>query len=451
MQESSQVSFWDAMKLFHHPKVLMMFFFGFGAGLPFLLIFSTLSWWLNEIGVEKAAIGLFAWAGITYSIKWIWAPIIDRWKLPFALGKRRNWMLVGQVGVLIGLVSLSVINPLDNLFLFAACTVFIAFSSSTQDIAIDAFRIESADEHYQGAMSAVYVFGYRLAMFVAGAGALYLASLLTWTSVYQIMAALMFVGIVTTFFVSEPLHAEDKQSDVTPNQINEKVSPWKGPAASIQLSFLKSVIQAVVMPFAEFAKRYGVWAVVVLVLVSVYRLSDLAMGIMVNPFYSDMGYTKAEIATIVKVYGVAMTVLGSFVGGLIIYRYHILRPMLFGAVAVVITNIVFAGLAIVEKDTKILTFVISVDNFSGGFANTALIAYMSSLVNKTYSATQYAIFTSIMTLPGKIVSGFSGIVVEAIGYFHFFLYTAALGIPAVILTVFIMYNEKSSGPKQDSL
>lgn len=423
----------EALTIYFRPQVVSLFFLGFAAGLPLLLVFSTLTAWLSDAGVSRSAIGFFGWVGITYSVKVLWAPVIDRLPLPWLtarLGKRRSWMLAGQLGIVIGLLAMTVWDPQTQLAALAACAVLVAFSSSTQDVAIDAYRIEAATAEYQGAMSASYIFGYRSAMLVAGAGALFIAEGSSWQVAYVAMAALMVVGVITVLLIPEP------EPDAT------TVAPGTGPA---HRGWLPRLIfwfrDAVVAPFTDFFRRNGRFALVVLVFIAFYRLGDITMGIMANPFYLELGFSKTDIATIGKLYGFGMTILGSFVGGVLVVRYGVFKPLIAGAVMVASTNVLFAQLAVVGPDLNWLTLVISADNLSAGLANAAFIAYLSGLTSRAYTATQYALFSSLMTLPGKFMSGFSGIIVDSFDYQVFFLYAAVMGIPAVVLSVVVWRRE----------
>ena len=405
-----------------------MTFLGFSGGLPFLLVFSTLTAWLTEGNVSRSTIGFFAWIGITYSTKVLWAPVVDSIRVPFLtkiLGQRRSWMLIGQIGIASGLVLMSLTGPSDLLTL-SFCAFLVAFSSATQDVAIDAFRIESAEPEHQGAMSAAYVFGYRLALLVAGAGALYLAEYFSWTITYLVMASLMLVGVVTVVLVAEP----DRQADLFPLELSA-------------IGLRRWFTGAVVGPFVDFFSRNGKVAFIILLFISVFRLSDIAMGIMANPFYLDMGYSKTEIANVAKVFGFFMSIAGSLICGVLVVKWGLMRPLLIGAVAVALTNLLFASLSVLEPKVSYLAIVISADNISGGFAATAFIAYLSSLTNRAYTATQYALFSSLMTLPGKFISGFSGLVVDNFGYFEFFVVAAILGIPAILLVVWLSRYERT--------
>lgn len=428
----------EAMVIYTRPRVVAMAFLGFSAGLPFLLVFSTLTAWLRDENVSHTAIGFFAWVGITYSIKVLWSPVIDRINLPILgrLGKRRGWMLTGQIGIACGLVIMSITGP-HNLEALALAAVLVAFSSSTQDIATDAWRIEAVAEEMQGAMSASYIFGYRVGLLAAGAGALYLAQYLGWVTAYRCMVLLTLVGMITVLFISEPDHTEAGHLARTEKRVldylqrNEAQAPW-----------LRHVVAwfigAVVCPFVDFFERNGRFALVVLLFIAVFRLSDIAMGIMANPFYLDLGYSKTDIANVAKLFGFFMSIAGSAICGVLVVRWGIYKPLLLGAIAVASTNLLFAVLSTLKPELSYLAIVISADNISGGFAATAFVAYLSSLTNKAYTATQYALFSSLMTLPGKFISGFSGVIVDDYGYLHFFVFAAAIGIPAILLVPVLM-------------
>ncbi len=348
-------------------------------------------------------------------------------------------MLLAQFTIALGLAGMAVTDPATQLTQLALLALLVAFGSSTQDISIDAWRIEAVERDLQGAMAATYVLGYRLALLVAGAGALYLAEFRSWPFAYLTMAALMGVGIVTTLIIREPQHVRDAQTAALEEKlehaigISNRQAPWQRLAAWFS--------DAVVSPFVEFFHRNGALAILVLVLVGAYKLSDITMGAMAGPFYLDLGFSKTEIANITKVFGFFMTIAGASLGGILVVRFGILRPLLAGAILVASTNLLFVWLANSEPDLTSLAVVISADNLSGGLATSAFIAWLSSLVNKTYTATQYALFSSLMTLPAKFVGGFSGIVVDAAGYATFFLYAGLLGIPAILLVTVLMYRQ----------
>ncbi len=437
---SPQVNSWrEAFLVYLKPQVVTMLFLGFAAGLPLLLVFSTLSAWLRDMEVSRSAIGFFGWVGITYSVKVFWAPIVDRLKIPFltrTLGQRRSWMLVGQLGVIAGLIGMIGSDPTTQLVSLALFAIMVAFASSTQDIAIDAYRIESAVTRYQGAMSASYIFGYRTAMLVAGAGALYIADASSWEWAYIAMAAFMGVGIITVLVIREPRHDRDEVTqDIEQHLIDQVLHNQPVSRGQRLAAWFTS---AVVAPFVEFFQRNGRFALLILLFIGLYRLSDITMGIMANPFYLDLGFSKSDIASIGKVFGFFMTIAGSFLGGLFVVRYGVFKPLIAGAVMVALTNVLFAQLASVGPDLSWLAVVISADNLSGGFANAAFIAYLSGMTNRAYTATQYALFSSLMTLPGKFFSGFSGVIVDAYDYHSFFLYAACMGIPAILLAITVM-------------
>ncbi|WP_426414784.1 AmpG family muropeptide MFS transporter [Aestuariirhabdus sp. LZHN29] len=437
----SRFSWRDALLVYTRPQVITLWFLGFAAGLPFLLVFSTLSAWLRDYDVSRSAIGFFAWIGITYSIKVLWAPVVDRLRLPllYRLGQRRSWILLGQLGITLGLVGMALSDPQQQLTSIALLGLLVAFSSSTQDVAIDAYRIEAAIVEYQGAMSAAYIFGYRVALLVAGAGALYIADSINWPVAYLSMAALMGVGIATVLLTREPDAQRDTVARTTEQQLMDRVH--LDPDSSRWQRLEAWLLGAVVAPFVEFFRRNGVIALWLLLFISLYRLSDITMGIMANPFYLDLGFSKTDIAAIGKVYGFVMTIVGAMVGGLFVVRFGVYKPLLLGAVLVALTNLLFAQLAQVGPDKAWLALVISADNFSGGLSSTAFIAYLSSLTNRAYTATQYALFSSLMTLPGKFVSGFSGVIVDSSGYFDFFIYAALLGLPAVALALWLLLRQ----------
>ncbi len=443
-----QLSWREVISIYRNPRVIAMAFLGFSGGLPFLLVFSTLSAWLREAEVSRSTIGFFAWVGITYSIKVFWAPVVDRLRLPVigALGRRRSWILVAQVGIALGLLGMSMIGAQD-LLLLSVFAVLVAFSSATQDIAIDAYRIEAVADRYQGAMSAAYIFGYRVALLVAGAGAFYLAEYLGWTLAYQVMAGLMLIGIITVLFIREPA-ASGMVEQIADDQIVRAYLAKRGYLPLRVQGTLTWFLSAVVFPFVDFFKRNGRFGLVVLLFIAVFRLSDIAMGIMANPFYLDMGYSKTDIANVAKVFGFFMTIAGSALCGVLVVKWGILRPLLMGAVAVAVTNLLFALLSTLEPSLAGLAIVISADNISGGFAATAFIAYLSSLTNRAYTATQYALFSSLMTLPGKFISGFSGVIVDGWGYLPFFIFASVIGIPAILLVILLIRRDKASSATQ---
>lgn len=443
MSEAARVSWRQALAVYLRREVWIMLALGFTAGLPYLLVFSTLSAWLEDSGVEVSAIGFFSWVGLTYSIKVLWAPVVDRLQLPVLgrwLGQRRSWILLAQCGIAAGLIGMAGLTPQGSLWIIAALAVGVAFASATQDVAIDAFRIEFAPVELQGALSASYIFGYRCALLVAGAGALYLAQFGSWRLAYLCMAALMSVGVLTILLVAEPPRKPDAGTRARERVLERRLHVggygfWK--------RLERWLVDALLAPFVDFFSRNGRrLALIILALVGLYKLSDIAIGILANPFYLQLGFSKAEIAAVGKVYGFLMTIAGTFLGGVFVVRFGVLRPLLLGAVLVAVTNLLFVKLALVGADIRWLAAVISADNLGAGFSNAAFIAYLSSLTNRAYTATQYALFSSLMTLPGKLLSGFSGVLVAGYGYPLFFVYTTLLGIPAMLLCAYLLRRER---------
>ena len=415
---------WQAtLKVYLEGPTLRMLLLGFSAGLPLLLVLGTLSFWLREAGIDRTTIGYLSWVGLAYGFKWVWAPLVDRVPLPLLhgwLGRRRSWLLLSQLAIMAGLCGMAVNDPKLALEPLVWCALAVAFGSATQDIALDAYRIESADIDRQPALAAAYQTGYRLAMIWAGAGVLWLAARAevadvnayqhaAWRTAYLAMAASMLLGILTVLFSPEPVQRE--------------LPPAKNAAQWLQ--------GALIEPFADFMRRYRWQAVLILSLIAIYRISDVVMGIMANPFYVDMGYTKDEVAAVTKVYGVIMTLVGAFIGGVLSMRLGMMRVLMLGAILSAASNLLFAWLGGQGHDVAKLIFVISADNLSSGIASAAFIAYLSSLTNVQYSATQYALFSSMMLLLPKFLAGYSGRFVDAYGYEIFFSGTALLGVPVL--------------------
>lgn len=435
----------DAFQIYRQPQVVAMLFLGFSAGLPFLLVFSTLTAWLTEAGVTRTTIGFFSWIGITYSIKVFWAPIVDQVKLPILhrlLGQRRSWMLLAQLGIVSGLLLMSSTDPLNELEVLAFCGLLVAFSSATQDVSVDAYRIEAVVEEYQAAMSATYVLGYRLALLVAGAGALYIAEYSSWHWCYVVMAGLMLVGVMTVLLVKEPERRRVSDDGDLEDKIEALIEPGvKQPSSFAR--FIGRFSTAVVGPFVDFFRRNGWYALLILLFISVYRISDITMGVMANPFYLDMGFSKVQIADITKVFGFFMVIAGSALGGVLVALWGTRPVLILGAILVASTNLLFAMMAaMASKSLLLLALVVSADNLSGGLASVAFIAYLSGLTSSAYTATQYALFSSLMTLPGKFIGGFSGWMVDSAGYEWFFITASVMGIPAIILSIILFFHDR---------
>ena len=421
-----------------------MLFLGFSAGLPFLLVFSTLSAWLRSDGVEVAAIGFFAWIGMLYSIKFFWAPVVDRLALPLltrAFGQRRGWMLLAQATIAAGLVGLASLSPVGNLGWVALFALLVAFGSATQDIAIDAYRIESADDDVQAAMASTYIIGYRGGLLAAGAGALYIAASASWDVAYMSMAALMSIGVLTVLLRPEPKRASLSIQLIHEPKVRAFIRASRGKPKILRRLGAWS-IGALVCPFTDFFSRYGVKALWILVFIAVFRISDLAMASMANPLYIDLGFSLAEIANVTNIFGIAMSITGGILGGLFVARYGIGPLLIFGAGLVMVTNLLFAVLALVGNQLPMLVVTIIGDNLANGLASAVFIAFLSSLTSRAYTATQYALFSSLMTLPGKFLSGFGGLVVTSQGYPSFFVIATLLGLPAIILAIWISRDKQ---------
>jgi MFS transporter, PAT family, beta-lactamase induction signal transducer AmpG len=427
-----------AFAVYRHPRVIGMLFLGFSAGLPLLLVGGTFTAWLRDLGVELAAIGFLSWVGMAHSIKVFWAPVVDRMALPLLtrwFGRRRAWMLLAQAVIALALTGIALTDPREHLWLVAVWAVLAAFGSATQDIAIDAYRIEAVSRDRQGAMAATYVFGYRVALLAAGAGALHIAAAGDWSLAYGAMAVLMGVGVLTTLIIREPEVAVDAHTWQMEQRVIDYLDRTRHQGWRRDLTAW--FIGAVVGPFADFWQRFGVSALAILVFIGVFRISDIFMGVMANPFYLDLGFSKTEIANIAAAFGLAMTLTGATVGGLLVMRFGILRMLIFTAILAPLTNLTFSWLALLGPQTYGLVFAIMADNISGGLAISVFIAYLSSLTNTAYTATQYALFSSIMTLPGQFLAGFTGLLAEHVGWFWFFISSALIGLPAIVLAVLL--------------
>ncbi len=403
-----------AFQVYFKPNVLALFFLGFSCGVPYFLIFSTLSFWQKEAGLSLTVIGLFALCRLPYSVKFLWAPLVDKVKIPWLtnkLGRRRSWGLLFQAGIILALLGLSSVNPLEQIYLMVLMAFFVAFFSASQDIVVDAWRIESVSLDEQAAANTVYTFGYRAAMFAAVAGALFLAEEIPWNSVYLILAFTMLVGIVAFLLVKEP-------------ELNEK---QKTPA---------SLKDAVIMPLKDFLERPH-W-LLIFAFILLYKMGEVTLGIMANPFYIDIGFSKAEIATIIKIYGVGATIAGGFIGGLLTARYGIMKMLLLAGILQAVSNLFYTALATLGANTDFLMLTITVDNLAAGFGGVVFIAYLSGLCNIAYTATQYALLSAIVMFSRDVIAAGSGAVAECTSWEVFFFLTFLSALPGLVLLLVIM-------------
>ena len=475
-------------------QALTMLLLGFSAGIPILLIFSSLGLWLREAGIDRATVTTFSWAALGYSFKFIWSPLVDTLPLPVLhkwLGQRRSWLLLSQVLVIVAICVMANTNPAGNaLTIMAMGAVLLGFSSATQDVVIDAYRIECGSAEQQTALSACYVGGYRVGLIVAGAGALYLAdffgsteamySYAAWQKTYLIMAATMLVGVATTLCIREPQFKINKAtlpaSDyvrlvvvfVSAVAVFIKVYRFIGGALpeveGVGISFLLGCVQFIgsgvaavligtllvqagvvskdvanetwVSPVTNFFERYGKKAILVLALIGLYRISDIVAGNISNLFYQDLGFTKTQIANAVKVVGVAASIGGAFVGGWIAQKIGVIKGMMVGAVLACITNLLFIML-FYATSMPVMYVAVILDNLAAGLATGVFIAFLSALTSIRFTAVQYALFSSLMTLSPKILGGYSGAIVEATSYPTFFMITFLLGIPVLLLVYLV--------------
>lgn len=453
MTDTERSTVYPGWRVYLNPRVLGMLFLGFSAGLPLLLVGGTFTAWLGDLGIELSAIGFLSWVGMAHSIKVVWAPLVDRLPIPVLsaiFGRRRAWMLTAQVAVAVSLVGMGLTDPREDLWLVAVWAVIAAFGSATQDVAIDAYRVEAAPSSHQAAMAATYVTGYRVAILVAGAGALHIASVANWYLSYALMGAFMVVGMVTTLISREPHPNPDRIAPESEERVIRYLADTEHDG--IKRRITAWFIGAFVCPFTDFFQRYGKAAIVILLFVSTFRFSDLFMAVMANPFYLDLGFTKGEIANIAAAFGLGMTLFGAALGGLLVARFGIAIMLIFTAFMAPATNLTFSWLASIGPETYGLVAAIIADNVTGGMSIAVFIAYLSSLTNTTYTATQYALFSSLMTLPGQFIGGFTGLVAESTGWVTFFLITASMGLPAIILAIVLLRvaHPDRTGPPDSS-
>jgi len=425
----------DVLKAMRNPQVAIMLALGFSSGLPFLLTGNTLGAWLRDENTTLAAIGFMGWVGLAYSLKFLWSPLVDKLNLPILgrLGQRRSWILLSQFTVTIGLLGMVLIGPQGGLALFGALAVIVAFASATQDISIDAWRIEAAaDEEELALLSAGYQLGYRISLLITNALIFIVAANVGWELSYSAMAALMLVGILASFIATEP-QAQHSSVGQTKSGLNPNANLWS----------FKGLLDAILGPFIAFFRTHGWKALLLLLAVSLYRMPDFVMGPMINPFYRDLGLSWDEIGGVRASIGLIATFVGVSLGGLAAYRLGFTKTLVLGAFLAPASNLAYTGMAYFGGSVEVLAIALTIENISEGFAGTALIAWMSSLTSFGYAATQYALLSSFYTILGKFLKGFSGVVVESLeismglipAYGVFFAITAAIGIPSVAVAI----------------
>ena len=466
-----------------------MLFLGFSSGLPILLVFSTLSVWLVKAGIDRSTVTLFSWAGFAYAFKYLWSPIVDNFNIPFFhnLGHRRGWLLFAQLMIVLSLVVTSFTDPSKGLISISITITFLAIFSATQDIVIDAYRIESAPQNLQGPLSSMYIAGYRLAMLVGGAGSLWIASYLgtevydqtVWKVVYLSMAILMTIGIFTTILSKEPQVKKKKFFKISehtkflfvfiialtafiylyniienPFLTDDIIKRFIFSLIRISLCFVFSGLiislsisinfiskqktsKIYIQPLTNFTNRYGKFATSIILLIGLYRIADIVMGVVANVFYLEKGFDIKQIATYSKFFGVFATILGGFLGGFFALKFGTMKSLFLGAFVAASSNLLFAWLAISAASIKLLIIVITADNISSGFAGAAFVVYLSNLTSIKFTATQYALFSSIMLFIPKLIAGYSGSWVDVMGYANFFTITALMGVPVLILIIWL--------------
>jgi PAT family beta-lactamase induction signal transducer AmpG len=495
--EPKKAGFLSSLADYWRPGVREMLFLGFASGLPFPMVLTTLSARLRLSGIDRTTIGLFSLVGLAYSLKFVWSPIVDRYRLPVfgGIGQRRGWMLFAQLGVIFGLIMLALGDPATGPEYIALLAAFTAFFSATQDISVDAYRIEAVDLKLQGTASAAYQVGYQVALICSGAGALVVASHSGWTPAYLMVAVLLLVGVGTTLRIREPARSAESLIKVDSSVVEataERIRPavllitflstallWLvlrgllppkdsklaidatfGAIGLLELSLLTvwrvralralrdRLVVSVVLPATDIVSRFG-WhlAVPMLLLIVTYRLNYMTMGVAANTFYLDMGYTLDQVAAVSKVYGVVLTLCGAVYAGWLVRRLGFMQSMLLGLLMLSAANLFYGHLATLAGESAPsiawLAAAISLDNIANGIAGTAFIAYMSSLTSKQYTATQYALFGTLWSLPAKSLASQWGRIVDSIGYPAFFVYTAVIALPAVLLILWLMRFERA--------
>lgn len=409
-----------------NPRMLTMLALGFSSGFPFLLVFGTLSLWLKDLDISYKLIGAFSLVKIPYSLKWVWSPLMDNIKIPYLykMGRRRSWAVVIQFLLFITLLCMAFINPEEHTLHMALCAFIASFLSASQDIVLDAYRVESFENEpdKQASGVAIYVLGYRIGLVFSGAGAIYLAEFISWKDVYIVMAAGMLIGFLTVLLAKEPLKYNYKKY---------KLDVKGG------IKFLKN---SIVEPFRNFIKhQHWVW---ILIFIFTYRLCDAYFNPMSFPFYVDMGFSKIEIARVIKIYGMVAAIVGGLAGGLIILKIGLKKSLIFFGIFQCLTTMLFAVQAHYGHNLLLFIFIVALENFSSGLATTALVAYISSLCNKMYTATQYALLSSVMSVSRDIFASTSGIVAENVDWGVFFIISGLMSVPSIFIVWFCLKDDK---------
>ena len=408
---------------FFKPKLLIILALGFCSGLPFGMLIDPLSYWLREADISRSTIGLLSWITLMFTFKALWSPFVDRIKLPFLslLGQRKSWLVLSQSLVVISIFGMSFSDPTNSLMVLVAFALSVSFFAATQDICIDAMRVELVLDHEQGEAASMYQGGWRIAFLVSQVFTFFIASYYDWSAAYFSIGILMgMLVLFSIFIIPEPKRPDSDLPGIESNP-------------------LKSFKNLYLSPLKDLFERYfDNNILLVFLLIIFYRFSDIVLGPMAMPFYVDTGFSKEEVAIVTNAFGIAMTMAGVFVGGLLIYRYNLMAVVFLGALLVMLTNVAFAWLDTIGHNVSALTVTITLDNFSQGVASTALIALLSGLTNRSFTATQYAALFLLATFPATIIKGFSGFFVDSFGYFNFFLYAAALGIPAAVISYVLL-------------
>jgi MFS transporter, PAT family, beta-lactamase induction signal transducer AmpG len=431
-------SFLKALAVYTDRRVLTILFLGFSSGLPLALTGSTLSRWLSEGSVDRATIGLFALVSMPYALKFCWAPLIDKVVLPVLgrrFGQRRSWALVTQVALAAAILGLGTTDPVANLWWTAFLSVVVAFCSASQDIVIDAYRVEFLDENQQAAGSAIYVLGYRFGMLASGAGALYLAEVFSWQAAYAAMGVAVAVGFLTVLLSAEPRSIPPADAQ----ERQRRVERWLAARPHLtgwRADLLGWLYAAVVAPFAQFMKR-DAW-IAALLFIACYKAADVIAGQMTQPFYFELGFTKGEVASITKVFGLWAMIIGGLLGGILVERLGVLRGLMLGGVLQMVSNLGFVALAHFGHDLSALACVVAVENVCGGIATAAFVAYLSGLCDASYTATQYALLSSFYKIGGDLVGASSGMAVNALGWMPFFLFSMAAALPALAILAWLL-------------